>query len=119
ESKVALKVVFKANGYEGSMEELKLKVSYTDIDGNVKTVVLDHAEVYSQSAGTYSFTVDTLLAAELRAVLDIQIYHGNTPVSQVLRYSPDTYGNGKTGALGNLCKALFAYSDSAKVYFTN
>ena len=32
-------------------------------------------------------------------------------------YSPDTYGNGKTGTLGDLCRALFAYSDSAKAWF--
>ena len=31
---------------------------------------------------------------------------------------PDTYGNNKTGTLLDLCKALFAYSDSAKAFFT-
>ncbi|MBR6825644.1 MAG: hypothetical protein IKM59_03755, partial [Oscillospiraceae bacterium] len=89
------------------------------IHGNAKDILLTNPVVYSQSGGTYSFTVDTLLAAELRAVLNMQIFHGETPVSQVLRYSPDTYGNNKTGTLLDLCKALFAYSDSAKAYFAN
>lgn len=39
--------------------------------------------------------------------LDLQAYG---------RYA-DTYGNNKTGNLLALCKALFAYSDSAKAYF--
>ena len=29
----------------------------------------------------------------------------------------DTYGNGKTGALKDLCAALFAHSDAATTYF--
>jgi hypothetical protein len=47
----------------------------------------------------------------------VQIFDGEIPVSATLQYSPDTYGNNKTGTLLDLCKALFAYSDSAKAYF--
>jgi hypothetical protein len=50
-------------------------------------------------------------------VVSVQIYNGDTPLSATLQYSPDTYGNNKTGTLLELCKALFAYSDSAKAYF--
>ena len=50
-------------------------------------------------------------------MISAQVYIGDQPASVTLRYSPDTYGNNKTGALGELCKALFAYSDSAKAYF--
>jgi hypothetical protein len=67
--------------------------------------------------GVYAFTVDTLLAAELRTVVSVQVYEGETPVSCTLQFSADTYGNGRTGDLLDLCKALFAYSDSAKIYF--
>ncbi|MBR6825354.1 MAG: hypothetical protein IKM59_02290, partial [Oscillospiraceae bacterium] len=119
DSKVALKLVFKADGYQGAMEDLTLKVTYTSVFGNTKDVILENPVIYSQSAGTYSFTLDALLAAELRCVLDLQIFSGDTPVSQILRYSPDTYGNNKTGTLLDLCKALFAYSDRAKAYFAN
>jgi hypothetical protein len=50
-------------------------------------------------------------------VVSVRIFHGSEPVSHTLRYSADTYGNGKTKELGDLCKALMAYSDSAKAYF--
>ena len=58
-----------------------------------------------------------MCSSDLRAVLSAQIYEGDTPVSHTLQYSPDTYGNNKKGDLLELCKALFAYSDSAKTYF--
>mgnify|MGYP003308154046 CR=1 FL=1 len=60
---------------------------------------------------------DGLLAAELRTVLYATAYMGETPVSNTITYSVDTYGNGRTGALGALCKALMAYSDCAKDFF--
>ena len=50
-------------------------------------------------------------------VLRAQVYAGDNPGSATLCYSPDTYGNNKTGTLGELCTALIAYSDSAKAYF--
>ena len=74
-------------------------------------------ELYNPDMGLYIFTLDALLAEELRAVVSVQIFAGDIPVSCTLQYSPDTYGNNKTGALADLCKALFAYSDSAKNYF--
>jgi hypothetical protein len=67
--------------------------------------------------GVYAFTVDTLLAAELRAVVSVQVYAGDTPVSCTLQFSADTYGNNQKGDLLTLCKALIAYSDSARAYF--
>ncbi|MBR4308064.1 MAG: hypothetical protein IKT58_00570, partial [Oscillospiraceae bacterium] len=118
ESKVCLKFVFKTTAYTGELSDLSLRVSYEDRNGEIKTVTVPEAEAYSESAQLYSFTVDSLLAAELRSVVSVQIYAGETPVSTTLLYSPDTYGNGKTGTLLELCKALFAYSDSAKQYFT-
>ena len=117
ESKVALKFIFSAGAYADNLSSLNLHVSYKDAKGADKTVVLTNSEVYNQSRGYYAFTLDTLLAAELRSVISVQIYEGNTPVSATLQYSADTYGNNKTGTLLTLCKALFAYSDSAKAYF--
>ena len=117
DSKVCLKFVFAMGTYTGNLSELSLKVSYTDTKGAEKNVVLTNAELYNANLGYYAFTLDTLLAAELRSVVTVQIYHGETPVSCTLQYSADTYGNNKTGDLLNLCKALFAYSDSAKSYF--
>ncbi|MBR6826503.1 MAG: fibro-slime domain-containing protein [Oscillospiraceae bacterium] len=117
ESKVALRFMFKPGSYTGSLSELTLRVSYEDIGGNPKTVTVGQPEVYSENMGIYVFTVDHLLAAELRSVVSVQVCNGDTPVSCTLQYSADTYGNNKTGTLLDLCKALFAYSDSAKAYF--
>ncbi len=119
ESKVALKFVFQPASYSGDLFSLILRISYVDISGSAKTMEVNNAELYNETMGLYIFTLDTLLAAELRAVVSAQIYEGDTPVSPTLQYSADTYGNGKTGTLLDLCKALFAYSDSAKNYFAH
>ena len=116
-SKVALKFIFQTGTYEGAVEELKLKVSYTDRLGRTQEVWVTGAEAYGTAKGRYAFTFDGLLAAELRNVVAVQIYEKDTPVSCTLEYSADTYGNNKTGTLLTLCKALFAYSDSAMAYF--
>ncbi len=117
ESKVALKLVFNPANYDGEVADLTLRISYQDIHGNTKTYEARTPELYNQAMGVYAFTLDTLLAAELRTVVSAQIYGGNTPVSPTLQYSPDTYGNNKTGELGMLCRALMAYSDAARAYF--
>ncbi len=119
ESKVALKFVFHPADYAGDLSALTLRISYIDAHGNTKTATASDPVLYNAQLGYYVFTVDSLLAAELRAVVSVRIYAGNTPVSATLQYSPDTYGNGKTGTLLDLCKALFAYSDSAKAYFAS
>ena len=118
-SKVTVKYVFDLNSYMGDPADLSLKVSYVDISGETLETTIVGAEPYGTSGSRYSISFDGLLAAELRAVVDAAVYVGDTRLSQTLRYSPDTYGNDKTGTLGDLCKALFAYSDSAKAYFTN
>lgn len=119
ESKVTVKYVLDLSNYEGARSDLSLRLSYTDIEGNPKETLLTELEAYDAARNWYSFSFDGLLAAELRSVISVQVYAGDTPVSVTLQYSPDTYGNGQSGALGALCKALFAYSDSAKAYFLN
>ena len=117
ESKVALKFIFSLTGYQGELSALRLQVKYRDIGGEEKTLSLSDAELYNAEKSYYSFTLDSLLASELRSVVSVRIYDGSAPVSCTLQYSADTYGNNKTGSLLTLCKALFAYSDSAKAYF--
>ena len=116
-SKVILKFIFSPANYKGKVEDLTLRLTFVGIDGTTKTVTLEKAEVYNAERNYYAFSFDGLLAAELRTVVSARVYDGNTPVSATLQYSADTYGNNKTGALGDLCRALFAYSDSAKQYF--
>ncbi|MBR6826111.1 MAG: hypothetical protein IKM59_06140, partial [Oscillospiraceae bacterium] len=119
DSKVCLKFIFSMGSYTGDVSDLSLRISYADTYGATKELVLTGAELYSAKPGYYAFTLDTMLAAELRSVVSVQVYSGNTPVSCTLQYSADTYGNNKTGTLLDVCKALFAYSDSAKAYFAN
>ena len=117
DSKVCLKFIFSASKYSGSVDGLTLRVSYTDTYGAEKALTLADPELYNEKLGYYAFTFDSLLAAELRSVVSVQVYAGDAPVSYTLQYSADTYGNNKTGTLLELCKALFAYSDSARAYF--
>ncbi len=119
ESKVSVKYIFNLGSYAGKVEDLTLKVHYVNRTGKVVEVTLTDAEVYDVSKNRYAFSFDGLLAAELRSVVDVAVYAGETQLSQTLRYSPDTYGNGRTGQLLILCKALFAYSDTAKAYFAS
>ncbi len=117
-SKVAVKFIFSTGTYTGKISDLHLAVSYTDVHGKTKTLTVEDCALYNTSYDFYAFTLDSLLAAELRSVLSVQIYEGDTPVSSTLFYTADTYGNNKKGALLDLCKALFAYSDRAKAYFS-
>ena len=118
-SKVGMKFVFNAKSYSGDIANLTMKVTYQGSNGETKTVTLTGAEVYSGANKYYSFTFYGLLASELRTVVDVAVFEGNAQLTQTLRYSAESYASkNTTGALGELCKALFAYSDSAKAYFT-
>ncbi|MBR4308647.1 MAG: hypothetical protein IKT58_03530 [Oscillospiraceae bacterium] len=116
-NKVSVVYVVDVSNYAGAPEDLSLKLSYTNAQGQPKDLTLTESRPYGDDGKYYAFYMDALLAAELRTVLTAQVYLGETPVSNTLTYSPATYGKGKTGALLDLCKALFAYSDSAKGYF--
>ncbi len=117
ESKVVLKFIFDTASYKGDVSALTLRITYKDYAGKTQTATLSDPTPYSNVATRYAFEFDGLLAAELRSIVDVAVFAGDTQVSSTLRYSADTYGNGKTGTLLTLCKALFAYSDSAKAYF--
>ncbi len=118
-SKVSLKFIFSLGEYTGAVEELQLKVEYKDLAGDDQTAWVTGAESYGEISGRYAFTFDGLLAAQLRTMVAVAVYAGESRISQTLRYSADTYGNNKTGTLAELCKALYAYSDSALDYFKN
>ena len=66
----------------------------------------------------YAFDFDGLLAAELRSTVSVAVYEGNTRVSPTLECSASSYGNNKPADLQTVCKALMAYSDATKAYFT-
>ena len=115
ESKVVLKFVMETGAYIGKVEDLTLRVTFTDYSGAEKTVIVTDPTVYNGTR--YAFDFDGLLAAELRTVVKVAVFAGEEQVSPTLCYSADTYGNNRTGDLLTLCKALVAYSDSAKTFF--
>ena len=115
ESKVVLKFVMETGAYTGKVEDLTLRVTFTDYSGAEKTVIVTDPTVYNGTR--YAFDFDGLLAAELRTVVKVAVFAGEEQVSPTLCYSADTYGNNRTGDLLTLCKALVAYSDSAKTFF--
>ena len=119
DSKVAVKAVFDLNGFTGNMEELNLRVSYTNAKGETVNVIIDTAELYNEEKGYYAFVLDTLLASEMRTVLTMALYEGDAQASETLLYSVESYCASAKAAVAQLGKTLLAYSDAAKAYFAN
>ena len=117
QSKVTLRMILNLTKYTGKVEDLSVRVTYVTLEGKTVTVVVEDCEVYDSEKGFYAFNFTGLRAAELRTVVSAAAYVGETQVSPTLKYSVDTYGNGKTGALLAACRALIAYSDAALNYF--
>ena len=117
-SKVGMKFVFNTSNYTGDVANLTMKVSYEGSTGEIKTVTLTGPEAYGTSGTLYSFTFYGLLASELRTVVEVAVFDGETQVLETLRYSAESYASKAPATLVALTRALFAYSDSAKAYFT-
>ena len=117
DSKVAVKAIFDLTGYAGDIEALNLRVSYVNAKGEEVTLTVSNAEVYNAEKNFYAFTVDTLLATEMRSELTMALYEGETQISMTQVYSVESYCAKRTGALAELGKSLLAYSDAAKAYF--
>lgn len=117
DSKVTIKYIVNLANYTGKIEDLTLRINYTDINGQTKTASVANATVYNAAAKLYAFDFDGLLAAELRQTVSAAVYSGNTRMTGVQQYSASTYGNNKVGGLLTLCQALMAYSDAARDYF--
>jgi hypothetical protein len=92
-------------------------VTYKDRQGTLVNTTVENPIAYNTAKGWYAFDFDGLLAAELRTVVSVAVYAGDTRLSETMEYSADSYGNGKTGNLLTVCKAMIAYSDSALAYF--
>lgn len=117
ESRVALLFMVDPGNY--TAEELHLHVSFTDSNGQEQVMDISESTLYRPDSSYLIFSFDGLLAAQLRTPVSVAVFAGEEQISCTLEYSADTYGNNKTGALGNLCKALFSYSDAANAYFQN
>ncbi len=119
DSKVSVKSIFSLADFSGSKEDLNLRVSYTDVDGEYVDIRIRAMETYSEEAQLYAFTLDTLLATEMRTPLTMALYNGDQQVSETQLYSVESYVSGRSGLLLELGKALLAYSDSARSFFAD
>ena len=101
-----------------SPEDWFVVIRYRNGMGEQITYTVDPAEI-SCDGDVYSFEFSGLTSTELRTVVAATVYGAdNRPISKTLVYSPDTYGTGKSGLLGDVCRALFAYGDSANAFFS-
>ena len=116
-TRVGLRYVVDVRGYDGDPTALSLHLSYTDSKGEERQVILEDPVEYVPGSGWYTFMYEGLYASELRCTLQAAVYAGEERVSQTLTYSPQTYAENKAETLGALCRAMFAYSDSARTYF--
>ena len=117
DSKVAVKAIFDLTGYAGNMDALNLRVSYVNAKGEEVALTVEACELYNSEKNFYAFTVDILLATDMRSELTMALYEGDTQVSETQIYSVESYCANKTGTIGNLAKALLAYSDAAMAFF--
>lgn len=117
DSRVGIRYIVDTAGYEGDVSSLTLRLTYVDQKGEEKTVILTDPTLYREGTAWYAFDYYGLLASELRTAVSATVYEADTPLSKTISYSADTYGNNKQGDLDILCRALMAYSDSAKAFF--
>ncbi len=118
ESRVTLRYVIDATDYAGTVEDLTLRVTYINSDGETVTVQIADPKVFNEEADWYAFDFAELRAAELRVTLSAAVYDGDVQVSPTLEYGVESYCSGKVNALGTLCRAMMAFSDSAHAFFT-
>lgn len=118
QSKITARFVVDLSNYSGSSSDLTLRVSHFKQDGTYTETVVRDPMYYGEDGNYMVFTYYGLNAAELRQELTLVVCKNNVPVSDRVTYAMDSYGNGKSGTLLTLCQALFAYSDSAKAFFT-
>lgn len=118
-NRITLKFIANLNGYAGSIETLSAHISYEDGNGIHKTVRLTEFVPIEGSEGLYEVECDFLAAKDLRSVLTATLYEGDVQCARSVRYSVESYASRQQGVLLTLCKAMMAYSDSARNFFTN
>jgi hypothetical protein len=105
---------------------MRFKISTSSIDGlKVKVVTKDGSEFIIDSFeptndGNYYFYFRELNAAQMSEAVTLTVYKGNSPVSNTVRYSIESYAysqqNGSNTALVQLLQAMMKYGDAARSY---
>jgi hypothetical protein len=106
---------------------IRVKLAAESIDGltikvtgaKIQTITITSDEFVETTGGYYAY-VTGLHAAQMSETLYLTVYDGNTPVSNTLRYSIESYAyknhTSTTNNLGELLTALMKYGDSARAY---
>ncbi len=118
-NRITLQFIANLSGYSDSMQDLSAHISYTDANGIEKTAVLTEFVPIEGSDGLYTVDCDFLAAKDLRCVLTATLNEGENQCSRSVRYSVESYASRQQGELFSLCKAVMAYSDSARNFFLN
>ena len=98
-----------------SIDNLTVKITTGDQQWTINTF-----EPYSDDENQYYAYFNGLSARQMRDVVYVTIYEGDTAISNTLTYSIETYAFNKQNEarVGDLVKAMLRYGDSAAAYGT-
>ena len=128
EEKVTLNYYLDLSAYDGTAEELYLRVTYPDADGTAQECVIDGSEFVRRvdANGKESLLVNFsgLNATQMRTMCAAEVFSKTTGerVSDTATYSVESYAYSKAGssdgALNMLLEMMMKYGDSASRFFT-
>lgn len=100
-----------------------VKLQYVKLNGKKVTKEIPFSEfAYTSSSKEYSIRYDGFLAPEFRSVVSIAIYNNGKRISNLQKYSIETYAynrikaDSSTEQMKSLVKSMMMYSDSAAEY---
>ena len=97
-----------------------LTVKFTDSTGDVEYATVASKDFERRAAGGYYVYFDGFDASQMRDVVYVTAYNGDTAVSNTIAYSVETYAYAKQNStvanLGDLVKAMMKYGDAAEAY---
>ena len=108
---------------EQATENVKLVLSYTAADGAAVRKVIPYSEFGDYNATTKHGTISSISAKDMGAVVTAVIYDGDTPISETVKYSIETYAYNQLQKstdenFKTLVTALMKYGKSAEAYFS-
>ena len=126
EEVIAINFYLNLSRYSGDIDDLELRVTYTDAAGTQKTDTVDGATFELRVDGNeqnYIAKLSTLKAKQMRIVLTAEVFSksGDCRLSNTLTYSIESYvksmQSSSNETLVNLVDCVLKYGDSAYRYF--
>lgn len=114
ENKIVLGIFFNEIA-EIESDGLKAVVSYTDHSGNEVSYEVEEWDFNTDLTGFYGIMVDTLVAADVFTVVNVEIYDGETLVASCAD-SIESYLVRQSATLGDIYVALMKYVVAAYNY---